>query len=273
MICIFSLIGKTTHNSGYTEIFNGSGQHLNFLRFSLLNLDRNFSKYSGYSGNEEIALVVIRGTVDVTVDSIFFYNIGRRNSAFESPPYTVYVPTDSHYNIELSKNCVDAEVAICRSVAERHFEPFMINPEKVETVPRGKGQWKRDVRNILVDNVNGMVDRIIMGETINSAGEWSGYPPHKHEENSPPNELPFEEIYYYLLDPPNGFGIQVHYGSKFEEDRGYVVKSGNAFAIPDGYHPVVAAGGYRLYYLWFMAGPAGRKLMPHLDPSHAWVEK
>ena len=66
--------------------------------------------------------------------------------------------------------------------------------------------------------------------------------------------------------------MQVHYKSKYEEDRGYLIRSGDAFAIPDGYHPVVVAGGYRMYYLWFMAGPSGRKLKPYIDPEFSWVE-
>ncbi|MEM3844642.1 MAG: 5-deoxy-glucuronate isomerase [Candidatus Parvarchaeota archaeon] len=257
---------------GYREVI-GKGQQMNFLRLSILQLNEDFREYSGQTGEEECAIVPLYGNVKVTCGSNEVGVVGGRDSVFSKPADLAYIPTHSRYSVAISDNSQSAKLLVCRTVAERHFDPFIVRGSEAEVVQRGRGQWTRIVRNILVDKYEGKVDRLILGETINSPGQWSGYPPHRHVYDNPPYELPFEEIYYYEFQPKDGFGVQVHYGSKYGEDRGYLIRSGDAFAIPDGYHPVVAAGGYSLYYLWFMAGPKGRKLLPYLDPDHTAVEK
>ena len=112
-------------------------------------------------------------------------------------------------------------------------------------------------------------ERILVIEVLTPAGSWSSYPPHKHDEERPPGEARLEEVYYYLLDPPDGFGIQLLYNG--EGEKAFTVRSDDAAAIRDGYHPLVAAPGYRLYYLWIMAG-RGRQMIPYLDPRHAWLQ-
>ncbi len=264
---------KSSHENskGYEEVF-GKTQHLNFLRFGILYLDRDYSTYEDKLDQEEAAIVPLNGTISVKVDSSDTEEIGGRDSVFSAPADLAYVPTHSKYSVKLSEKSSSSKILVCRTVSERHFSPFVIHGKDVEVVRRGKNQWNRTVRNIVADNADGRVDRLVLGETINDPGQWSGYPPHRHAEDRPPDELPFEEIYYYELSPKDGFGIQVHYSSKYAEDRGYIVKSGDAFAIPDGYHPVVGAGGYSLYYLWFMAGSKGRNLKPFMDPGYREVE-
>jgi 5-deoxy-glucuronate isomerase len=112
--------------------------------------------------------------------------------------------------------------------------------------------------------------RILLGETINPPGNWSSYPPHKHDTHEPPHEVRLEEVYLFKIDPPGGFGVQIRYDGAGEEC--FTVRDGDVAAIPSGYHPVVAAPGYSLYYLWVMAGE-GRQMIPRLDPAHAWVQE
>jgi 5-deoxy-glucuronate isomerase len=78
-----------------------------------------------------------------------------------------------------------------------------------------------------------------------------------------------EEVYYFRIAPPQGFGQQMLYTAG-GECVAHVVKDGDAVLLPYGYHPVVSPPGYRLYYLWVMAG-AQRKLALHEDPDHTWV--
>jgi 5-deoxy-glucuronate isomerase len=80
-----------------------------------------------------------------------------------------------------------------------------------------------------------------------------------------------EEIYFFKVKPEKGFGMQRLYDSK-GMDNAYTIKNNDAIMIAGGYHPVVAAPGYTLYYLWFLAG-RGRKLIPRDDPNHAWVKR
>lgn len=257
--------------TGYEDIF-GKEQHLNFLRLSILRLNVNFKEYIGDTGDEEIAVVPMNGEITVWADSEGLGTIGRRADVFSESAELIYLPTRTKYTIRINEHIKSSKVLLCRTKAERHFSPFVLKKGDYETVQRGQGQWNRTVRNILVENVEGRVDHLILGETINNTGQWSGYPPHRHVKDNYPEELPFEEIYFYDFDPKGGFGIQALYGSQYTEDRGYIIRSGDAFAIPDGFHPIVGAGGYRVYYLWFMAGPKGRRLAPYVDPAYANVE-
>ncbi|MBX6353503.1 MAG: 5-deoxy-glucuronate isomerase [Thermoflavifilum sp.] len=255
---------------GYHELIEGEAEHLHLLRFGLLNLTAEYPSVTRNSGNEEIGLVILTGRVTVHVGNQEFAHLGGRESVFTAPATTVYVPIHTEYTVTVESEV--ASVAVCRSAASKSYEPFVVQPDDVLVALRGQNNWRREVRDIMTGNVEGRVDRLVIGETINYPGEWSGYPPHRHEEDRPPEELSFEEIYYFKVEPKDGFGIQVHYGSKYHEDAGYVIQDGDAFAIPDGFHPVVAAGGYRVYYLWFMAGPSGRTLTPFEDPKHRWVK-
>jgi len=109
----------------------------------------------------------------------------------------------------------------------------------------------------------------MVGETFNPPGNWSSYPPHKHDGKN--GEPILEEIYYYRVDPPQGFGHQMQY-SAGGECVTHVVRDGDAVLLPYGYHPVSAPPGYRLYYLWAIAG-AERRLALYEDPAHTWIHR
>jgi 5-deoxy-glucuronate isomerase len=107
----------------------------------------------------------------------------------------------------------------------------------------------------------------MVGETFNPPGNWSSYPPHKHDGRD--GEPTLEEVYYFRIDPPQGFGQQMLYTADGESVT-HAVRDGDTVLLPYGYHPVSAPPGYRLYYLWGMAG-AQRKLALHEDPTHRWI--
>jgi 5-deoxy-glucuronate isomerase len=131
----------------------------------------------------------------------------------------------------------------------------------------GEGNWRRSVRTIL--GPDDRAARLLVGETLNPPGNWSSYPPHKHDEHVPPEEVRLEEVYLFRVDPAGGFGVQMLYGNG--DERTFRVHDGDVAVIRSGYHPVVAAPGYDLYYLWVLAGES-RQMAPRLDPQHAWVQ-
>ena len=108
------------------------------------------------------------------------------------------------------------------------------------------------VYNIVDDRCD--AEYLLVGETLNPPGNWSSSPPHKHEYNNLPEESDHEEIYFFKVDPEQGFGIQRLYTDDRELDEACVVENNDAVIISKGYHPVVAAPGYSLYYLWVLAG-------------------
>jgi 5-deoxy-glucuronate isomerase len=154
----------------------------------------------------------------------------------------------------------------------------------VDTVPvelRGAGASSREVHNFGVPAVLDAA-RLIVCEVITPAGNWSSYPPHKHDEHVAGRESRLEEIYYFEAEPAGdhadhaegAFGLFGAYSSPAGQiDINARVFSGDVALIPFGYHgPAVAAPGYDLYYLNVMAGPdPEREWLISDDPAHAWV--
>jgi 5-deoxy-glucuronate isomerase len=114
-------------------------------------------------------------------------------------------------------------------------------------------------------------NHLIVGETFNRSGQWSSYPPHKHEQDVPGIESRQEELYFFRLNPEQGFGFMRVYTDDRSIDQPMVLEQNDLVVIPKGYHPVCAAPGYNLYYLWMLAGPT-RTLTMRDDPEHAWVK-
>jgi 5-deoxy-glucuronate isomerase len=221
----------------------------------------------GQSDRERVA-VLLSGVVDVLVGGEPLGLAGGRRSVFEGPGHGVYVPPGATFTL----TAVDgpAEVALASAPVEGGTPAAarLIRPEDQDIAERGAGNWARQVRTMLGPDAE--AGRLLVGETVNPPGNWSSYPPHKHDEHRPPVEARLEEVYLFKVDPAGGFGIQLRYDQAGSEC--FPVRDGDVAAIRSGYHPVVAAPGYALYYLWIMAGE-GRELMPFLDPAHEWVQR
>ncbi|MDG5786915.1 5-deoxy-glucuronate isomerase [Evansella sp. AB-P1] len=258
---------KADQVDGYQEIVHEDDNLLEYLALAKLSLKKGESFNKG-TGKYETALVILSGTATITVEENTWENLGGRKNVFDGKATAVYAPCQSHFNITAES---ELEVAICKSLAEEKFSPFVVKPEELVVNHRGKEQWKREVHDIIADNGEGRVHRIVLGETFNDPGNWSGYPPHKHDGEHFPEEPDLEEIYHFQVNPEQGFGVQLHYTKDLSIDEAHIIRHGDSFAIDKGYHPVNAAGGYQVYYLWFMAGKTGRKLYPYEDPDHRWL--
>ncbi|HTZ06575.1 MAG TPA: 5-deoxy-glucuronate isomerase [Gaiellaceae bacterium] len=213
----------------------------------------------------EMCAVVLSGSVDVTVDNAPLGTAARDGDVFDGAGDAAYAPAGSQLELVAVS---DAVVAVAAAPVEGVPGPArLIRPADQDVRSAGAGNWARRIRTIL-----GPADaagRLVVGETINPPGNWSSYPPHKHDRQAPPDEVAQEEVYVYRFKPAGGFGVQLRYDDAHEDAR--IVHDGDVVAIPAGYHPVVAAPGYELYYLWVIAG-ASRELVPFFDPQHAWVQ-
>jgi 5-deoxy-glucuronate isomerase len=165
--------------------------------------------------------------------------------------------------------------ALPSAVCEREL-PFRYCPvERVPVELRGAGQASRQVNNFCTPEVF-ECDRLIACEVLTPAGNWSSYPPHKHDEQRP-GESVLEEIYYFeVADGPTGPGIayqRVYGHERSQSDVLVEVGTGDVVLIPDGWHgPSMAAPGYDLYYLNVMAGPGDERAWRICDdPAHTWV--
>ncbi|MCY0878945.1 MAG: 5-deoxy-glucuronate isomerase [Firmicutes bacterium] len=263
------LLIKAQPYHGFQPVVEPDNGTLKLLTMALLKLNPG-ETYTGETQGYEQVFVLLAGQFSLKVGSETF--TGRRADVFSERATAVYLPPQTSYQVQNTGSEV-MEAAIAGTPAEGSYQPFMVKPEEVAARRVGQGNWARTVQDIVVNNVNHPVYRIVVGETINDPGNWSGYPPHKHDDYLPGVEADMEELYHFRVAPKQGFGTQLHYRKNPEGYSAYVVQDGDTFMIPDGYHPVVAAAGYQLYYLWMMAGEQDRVLMPHEDPDHVWVKQ
>jgi len=215
----------------------------------------------------EMCALVLSGAVDVTIDGADLGTAARAGDVFERAGDAAYVPPDQPLELVAQRDTVVAVAAA--PLADRPAGVARLIASTEQGVRNaGTGNWSRTIRTILGPDDD--AGRLVLGETISPPGNWSSYPPHKHDRQAPPAEVALEEVYYYRFKPESGFGVQVIYDDR--DEHAQIVRHGDVVAIPSGYHPVVAAPGYSLYYLWVMAGE-GRRLAPFFDPRHAWVQE
>jgi 5-deoxy-glucuronate isomerase len=217
--------------------------------------------------DEELVLVILGGQVAVSAGGRRWEHIGSRQNVFSGMPYALYLPIATpHVEIEaLTEGC---EVAICGARAGHSFPARLVEPSSVEVEIRGGGNATRQINHIIKPDFP--ADRILIVEVYTPGGNWSSYPPHKHDAHNPPGEADLDEIYFYKFSRPEGYAIQRVYTRDGESDETITVRDNEAVLVPEGYHPVVAAHGYDCYYLNVLAGSA-RSMAASDDPDYAWV--
>jgi 5-deoxy-glucuronate isomerase len=224
---------------------------------------------------EELAVLPLSGSALVEVEGRRFELAGR-DSVFARVSDWAYVPVDAE--LRLSSRA-GAELALASARATRRFEPVHVAAGEVPIEIRGAGTATRQVTNFLSPDAFDGADRLICVEVLTPDGSWSSYPPHKHDDTpgSPANN---EEIYYFrvgrsgsVATSDEGFALHRTYTADGSIDETVVVRDGDVFLVPRGYHgPCVAAPGYPLYYLNVMAGPNAQRTMAIADdPAYAWV--
>ncbi len=255
---------------GYTQLVTPGVQPVQHLDFGVLRLERD-QRYQTTSGNHETGLVILGGACVVEVDGQRFDELGGRESVFDGRATGIYVPCGSQLSVRATSTSV--EIAVCRCATEAKHPVRVIQPEEVVAREVGGAGFKRYVHDILGTNME--ASSMIVGETFTVAGNWSSFPPHKHDVEALPDEVRQEELYFYKIRPSEGFGIQYLY-SRPESPHGALdeaipLHEDDVTVMPFGYHPVAAPPGYDVYYLWFLAGKT-RLMRPHDDPVHAWIK-
>ena len=266
---------KHRATDGIADVVTPNNSDSNGLELSLIHATPGRPLDLASPGKESL-LIILGGRCTIAVQGQDpWKDLGTRSDVFEGVATSVYVPAGGAYRI--SAGGAGAHVAVFRAPVEdpRQGAPaggkaYVIRPEDVVVAVRGDGPTRRTVHTILDESKP--AQRLVAGETFNEPGGWSSYPPHKHDRHDPPREAVFQEVYYFRVKPKEGFGFQRLYSPERHLDATYVVEDGDTVLIPFGYHPVVAAPGYRLYYLWALAGE-GRHLAATEDPAHAWVTK
>ena len=225
--------------------------------------------HSSQTGDREIAAVILGGKATFEVGGKRFEKVGGRPNVFSGKPHTVYLPCGVSYTITAEG---PVEIGLCSAPSDLQAEPYIIEPGRVNTGVWGAANFSRNYYEILTatQQPDMPARRLIVGETFTPSGNWSTYPPHKHEEDKG-GEAFHEEMYYFRINTPEGFGLLHHYDREsFEEN--YTVRNNTILMAPRGFHTYVGAPGYTSYYLWFLSGEHRNQGVSQ-DPDVGWVFK
>ena len=224
-------------------------------------------QWAGRTGTSECCLVLLAGQCRVVIGDRV-ETLGPRASVFASYPHAMYLPPGTSFRVEADQ---PTELADGRAPAKssgrpggKKLEARVIAPRDCGFEIRGGGNATRQIVDIIPPGFP--ADRLLVCEVFTPSGNWSSYPPHKHDVDRPPHEVKLEEIYYYRFDHPDGYGIQRLYDRR--SDRALTVRHGDVTLIRSGYHPFVTAYGYNAYYLNVLAGTR-RSMAASDDPRYA----
>jgi 5-deoxy-glucuronate isomerase len=252
--------------SGETMLMTPESSGFEYLTFRARRLLRG-ENFAAETGNNELGLVILGGRCSVISPARSWMNLGRRAHVFNGLPYTLYLPIETSFTVRAETDC---DLAFCFCRAEQKYPPRLVTPDEVEVEVRGGANATRQINHILKPEFP--AQRLLIVEVYTPSGNWSSYPPHKHDVHNPPDEVDLEEIYYYKVNHPEGYAIQKVYTPDRKIDATLTVRDGELVLIPEGYHPVVAAHGYNVYYLNALAGSA-RSMAASDDPAYAWVRE
>ncbi len=224
------------------------------------------------TGADEMLVLPLAGSCVVSADGLVLELEGRR-SVFSRVTDFAYVPRDASVTVT---SAAGGRFALPAAAASRRLPVRYGAAANVPVELRGAGQSSRQVNNFCAPDAFDC-DKLVAVEVLTPAGNWSSYPPHKHDKPGP-GEAVLEEIYYFELaetDRRNGLGYQRVYSSAPDRQIDVLaeVRSGDTVLVPHGYHgPSMAAPGHHMYYLNVLAGPAAQRSMAFCDdPAHAWV--
>ena len=218
--------------------------------------------WQGNTGGEETALVVLGGRVMADFGRRA-QPLGERENVFAGFPHALYLPHHSEFEIIAVTDC---EIADCRVASSLNLEPRVITPGDVVSATRGGGNATRQIVDLIRPDFP--AEKLMICEVYTPSGNWSSYPPHKHDVHNPPGEVDLDETYYFRLDAPDGYAFERLYDPRRQHDETLMVRDGDLVLVRDGYHTVVTAHGYNCYYLNVLAGSA-RSMAASDDPRYA----
>ena len=236
------------------------------IHFQLLRLARGEGATLSVAGCE-LAVVVLSGTCEVQVNSERFAGVGHRPDVWSGAGEVVYVPLGAVVSVVGASEA--AEVAVVGGRTREVRQPFRVAPEEVEAVEVGSLEThsRRRIVHLLGQRHAGRVGNLLVSELYADGGCWSGYPPHKHDTENPPEETDFAELYHYRFRPESGFGAQLVY-DRSGASEAYVTRSGDTFYFTRGYHPTVTSPGHDEYLLTVLVGRHGRSLIQNFQEEH-----
>ena len=237
-------------------------------------------KWSFDTGEYEFAFVNLSGRYRIESNRGSWTGIGGRPDVFSGGAHALYLPRRTSLTVTAEEA---GEFAVTWVPTSADHEPWLIRPEDVATSVRGGDNVSRQINDLLPPG--SPVHRLVLVEVYTPSGNWSSYPPHKHDVHIEDEagglvEADLEEVYFYHIDRPDGFAYQRVYTDENSPmhtagnpiDALVRVGHNEAVLVPEGYHPVVSMPGYTTYYLNVLAGSA-QSLANQEDPNYMWVKE
>ncbi|MCB0046950.1 MAG: 5-deoxy-glucuronate isomerase [Caldilineaceae bacterium] len=230
-------------------------------------------------GENELALVMLGGVVDVASNRGDWHDVGGRANVFAGLPHALYLPPGTEFTVTARTDC---EFAVAWVASNAAHSPALVTPADVPVEIRGGDHATRQINQIMPPGFP--CERLVLVEVYTPGGNWSSYPPHKHDVHRTDAagniiEADLDETYYYKIDRAEGYAIQRVYtddDSPLQQagrpiDATVIARNDDVVLIPEGYHPVSCPVGYTAYYLNVLAGSA-QSLAAVDDPAYAWIK-
>ena len=216
--------------------------------------------------DRERAVIVLEGVATVIAGEQRWSSLGTRTHVFDGPPPPVLLLAPG---LDLTVEAqTEATVIVADAPAAKTRRTVLFEPDDIHVETRGSGLTERRIHHLLPPGVE--AGRLILFEVFTPGGNWSSYPPHKHDTEDLPREAYLEELYYYRFARPEGWGFARVYTPDRALDASFAPADRDVLLIPCGFHPFGAPAGYDAYYLNVMAGP-NRAWHFSIDPEHEWL--
>jgi 5-deoxy-glucuronate isomerase len=244
-----------------------------YLSFRTAALAEGETVDAGAFGQEAVVVVISGGGVHVDPGPTHRpLDLPGRISPFHGLPWAAYLPAAMPARVvgRPDRSAGDDRVVVAIAEASPSGRlgaadaPFVIGPGDIEIEVRGAGNATRQINKIVTPE--SAADRLLVVEVLTPSGNWSSWPPHKHDVDDMPHEAVLEEVYYYRFQRPEAWAIQRIYRADRSRDCLFEVRGGDCVVVTDGYHPFVAAHGDDAYYLNALAGDR-RTMACSFDPD------
>ena len=235
--------------------------------------------WSFATGDHELALIVLGGQLSVESNRGAWQGLGSRDNVFAGLPTALYLPRETSFKVTAT---TDVEFAAAWATTEVDFAPRLVTPGDIEIEIRGGDHATRQINRIMPPGFP--CARLVVVEVYTPGGNWSSYPPHKHDVHKTRSdgtllEADLDEVYYYKIDRLEGYALQRIYTDPesplhragYPIDAAVIARNNDVVLIPEGYHPVSSPVGYTTYYLNVLVGSA-QSLAATDDPQFAWVK-
>lgn len=253
---------KVPAAAGHHKVFEVGAGGVKWLALDWLRLDAG-GTWKGKLAEEEAALVLLSGRASIQVNGQSWDELGGRADIFAGTPAAVYAPRRSDLQV---KAATRLELAIAKAPCGADLPARLISPGDVRVVSAGMANWRRDVR-LVIPPGSPISQRLIVGETVNPPGNWSGIPPHKHDTIREGENI-LEEFYLFKTRPADGYGVQLM--AEDGQEAAQIIHNNDVAVLQNSYHPTCAAPGVTVAYLWVLSGDS-KAYDIAIDPRFGWV--